>query len=189
MPCLQAFPHCCGCDIISTFEETPSTVIAWKRDPNNVDRWGNAIILKDEKGNNIPLKTAKEGLIELIGTKSSWGDTKALPDRGFVCILAERQLEEWMPVLKEIGFTYLCQWNNSVHGKSPNYLFAMVKQNGSEEPVPAHQPPAGWTDLPDPDPEVVKELYAVKPEYLNEEMLDDLDADEDLLVELDDPFY
>jgi hypothetical protein len=188
MPGLHPFPSCCGCDIISAFEAKPTDAIEYQKDPNNYDRWGNNLPLKDENGQYIPLRTARDGLIELIGTKSSWGDNGALPDRGFICILAQHQLTEWMPTLKELGFEFLCQWNNSVHGTSPNYLFVKVKHNGTKEiPSPREVPP-GWDKLPEPDPEKVKKLFDTKPEYLNGDIIGG-DADEDLLDELDEEVY
>lgn len=187
MPGLQGFPHCCGCDIISGFACKPTDVIEYKRDPNNLDRWGNPLFALDEQGKKIPLKTAKEGLVELIATKSSWGDTKGIPDRGFLCILAEYQMKDWLPTLKELGFIFLCQWNNSVHEVSPNYLFALVKNNGENVNVNPLETPKGWADLPEPDPKLVKLLYETRPEYLNNNL--DEYADEGEPYDIDGEYY
>lgn len=182
MTVLTAFPSCCGCDIISGFCLTPETGIEFQKDPEKRDRWGNALYLRDENGQNIPVKTAREGLIELIATKSSWGNQGALPDRGFVCILNEQQIPLWQATLKELGFVFLFKWNNAVHLQSMNYMFGLAKHNGDDEVAPPLEPPPGWEDLPEPDQEEVKTLYTADPALLNDRIFD---ADEDLLDELD----
>lgn len=136
------FYGCCGATVLYSFYHDPHKVIEWEMERVPDQRFGSRLVAKrDEKGNLIPSKTALEKFIERL--KSGYAD------HGFLAVLTEEQLPTWMPIFKRLGFLFMCQWNNSNHGRRPNYLFVLPKKMSKIRGVPNNPltPPKRWLEL------------------------------------------
>lgn len=151
------YPNCCGASIIQALSFSgPDTVTEWEMEEKQT-KWGPTTTYKlDEAGNRIPKKTMKDIFIAL--KEGNLEDKKRFPayggnqnyykDHGFLVIINDSQIKAgWLPVLKEAGFLFMCQWNNTVHNTSPNYLFVLPRHTSRQKVPDPLTPPKGWLEL------------------------------------------
>jgi hypothetical protein len=117
MPMLQPFPGCCGAMILTSFYGAPDHPAEYEIDKNGYSTSRVKFTGKQQIANEL-LRLEKM-------------------DKAVFAILNEAQMQTtWPETLHEFGFVFIRGWNNSVHLRSPCYLFVRFVQGTKE----------GWTD-------------------------------------------
>lgn len=137
-----AFPSCCGASIIHGFGSDPSMAAEYEYEWTDT-QWGPSRAVKRDPKTGLPIvkKTAKDEFLELI--KGSSYPRNQASDHGYVAILTDKNAS-WFPVLREAGFHFCLQWNNTMHGLRPNYLFSLSRHTSKLVIPDFLSPPPGW---------------------------------------------